>query len=107
MEWLIIIVLCLTVIALSGIGVGLVDVRRRHNLELRKEERRMVEAQTKQLEARNRQTELEYQSALAELERFDRRGPGAETGTGVGDTAGPLAQLPAGQEAAEEPSDPA
>jgi hypothetical protein len=74
MEWLIAILLFVTVISLSGMALGYVEGRRKHRLELRKEERRLVEARTREIEAQNRQAELEYQSALAELERFDRRG---------------------------------
>jgi len=63
---------------------------------MQREERLLIEAKTKQLEAENRRAELEYRSALAELERFDRRadlgpadaaGPDATSST-PGDTTG-------------------
>lgn len=76
MEVIIALFLCVTIIALSGIALGFVDGRRKHKLALHQEERLRIEAQTKQIEARNKQAELEYRSALAELERFDRRGIG-------------------------------
>lgn len=73
MEWLVYLMLFVTIIALSGIALGYIEGRRKHQLEMQREERLLVEARTKEIEAKNRQVELEYQSALAELERFDRR----------------------------------
>lgn len=74
MEWLVYLMLFVTIIALSGIALGYVDGRRTHQLKMQREERLLIEARTKEIEAKNRQAELEYHSALAELERFDRRG---------------------------------
>lgn len=73
MDWLVYLMLFVTIISLSGIGLGYVEGRRKHRLEMQREERLLIEARTKQLEAENRRAELEYKSALAELERFDRR----------------------------------
>ena len=73
MDWLIAIMAFVTVIALSGMLLGYVEGRRKHKVELHKEARRLVEARTKEIEAQNRRTELEYRNAIAELERFDRR----------------------------------
>jgi hypothetical protein len=66
----------ITIIACAGIALGFVDGRRKYKLELHKEERRRIEARTKQLEAENKRVELDYQKALAEIEQFDRRGSG-------------------------------
>jgi hypothetical protein len=68
--------LSITIIACAGIALGFVEGRRKYKLELHKEERRRVEARTKELEAQNKRVELEYQQALLEIEQFDRRGPG-------------------------------
>lgn len=78
MDWLIYLMMFVTIIALAGIGLAWTEGRRSHQLEMQREERLLIEARTKQLEAENRRAELEYRSALAELERFDRR---AEVGT--------------------------
>jgi hypothetical protein len=64
-----------TIIACSGILLGAVEGRRKYKLELNKEERRRIEARTKEIEAQNKRVELEYQKALLEIERFDRRDP--------------------------------
>jgi hypothetical protein len=64
----------ITIIACSGIALGFAEGRRKYKLELHKEERRRVEARTKELEAQNRRVELDYQKALLEIEQFDRRG---------------------------------
>jgi hypothetical protein len=72
MDWLLTIMVFVTIISLSGMALGFVEGRRKHKLELRKEERRLVEARTREIEVQNRRAELEYQAALAELERFDR-----------------------------------
>lgn len=78
MDWLIYIMVFVTIISLSGMALGWVDGRRKHQLHMQREERLLIEARTKEIEARNRQAELEYRSALAELERFDHRdGPTA------------------------------
>lgn len=53
------------------------------------------------MEAQNRRADLEYRNALAELERFDRHGPGAAAAQG---RAG---QLPARAEGPEAPPDQA
>lgn len=73
MEWLIWLMLFVTVISLSGMALGYIDGRRKYKLNLKKEERRLVEARTKELEAENKRRELDYQQAQLELERFDRR----------------------------------
>lgn len=77
MEWLVYLMLFVTIISLGGIALGYVEGRRKHQLEMQREERLLVEARTKEIEARNQQAELEYRSALTELERFDRRGEAA------------------------------
>jgi hypothetical protein len=88
MEWLIYLMLFVTIISLSGMALGYVEGRRKHRLEMQREERLLIEARTKELEAHHRRAELEYRSALTELERFDRRGDGATA-------APPLAGHPA------------
>jgi hypothetical protein len=67
------IMLFVTIIALGGMTLGFLDGRRKYKLDRQKEERRLVEAKTKELEAQNRRIELEYREAQRELERFDRR----------------------------------
>jgi hypothetical protein len=52
-----------------------VEGRRKYKLELTKEERRRIEARTKELEAQNKRMELEYKQAMLEIEQFDRRNP--------------------------------
>jgi hypothetical protein len=74
MEWLIYLMAFVTIIALSGMALGYAEGRRKHRLEMQREERLLVEARTKEIEAHNQRAELEFRSALAELERFDRRG---------------------------------
>jgi hypothetical protein len=73
-EWLIWVMFFVTVIACAGIALGYVEGRRKFKLELRKEERRLIEARTRELEAQNKRTELEYRDALRAIEEFDRRG---------------------------------
>jgi hypothetical protein len=73
MEWLIWLLFFVTIISLSGMVLGYIGGRRKFKLELKKEERRLVEAQTKQIQAKNKQVELEYREAVLEVERFDRR----------------------------------
>lgn len=65
--------LSVTIIACAGIALGFVDGRRKFKLELVKEERRRIEARTKELEAQNKRIELDYRQALLEIEHFDRR----------------------------------
>lgn len=94
MEWLIWVMVFITVISVSGILVGHLDGQRKHKLEMKKEDRLLIEARTRELEEQNKRAELEYRQAQLELERFDRR-------TGVG------AQLPAAEPASSpEPPDP-
>jgi hypothetical protein len=78
MAWLVYLMLFVTIIAVSGILLAYVEGRRKHQLEVQQEERLLIEARTREIEARNRQAELEYQSALAELELFDHRGGNAK-----------------------------
>lgn len=73
MEWLVYIMICVTIIALAGITLGYFEGRRKHKLELQREERLLIEARTKQMEAENQRADLEYRKAVAELEQFDRR----------------------------------
>jgi hypothetical protein len=73
MEWLIPIFFFVTIIACGGLLLGYVEGRRKYKLELHKEDRRLVEARTKELEAQNKRIELEYNKALLEIERFDGR----------------------------------
>lgn len=73
-SFVILLFLSITIIACAGIAAGFASGRRKYKLELHKEERRRVEARTKELEAQNRRVELEYQQALLEIEQFDRRG---------------------------------
>lgn len=87
MDWLIYILLFVMIISLSGMALGYVDGRRKHRLDMQREERLLVEARTKELEAQNQRTELEYRQAMVELERFDRRGEGETTVTGSGGSA--------------------
>lgn len=82
MDWLIYVLVFIAVISLSGMLLGYIEGGRKHRLEIQKEERRLIEARTKEIEAQNRRAELDYQSAMAELERFDRRGK-----------AGPVAEV--------------
>ena len=84
MDWLVYLMMFVTIIALAGIALAWSEQRRSHRLEMQREERLLIEAKTKQLEAENRRAELEYKSALAELERFDRRAV-----AGMADTARP------------------
>ena len=103
MDWLIAIMAFVTVIALSGMLLGYVEGRRKHKVELHKEARRLVEARTKEIEAQNRRTELEYRNAIAELERFDRRTGGdtlAPPGAAEPKRPEPAAVEPAGTEPA-------
>jgi hypothetical protein len=72
MEVIIWIMFFVTIIACTGMLLGFVDGRRKYKLELHKEERRLVEARTKEIEAQNQRIELEYQQALGQIERFDR-----------------------------------
>lgn len=65
----------ITIISCAGIALGFVEGRRKFKLELNKEERRRIEARTKEIEAQNKRIELDYQQALLEIEQFDRRGP--------------------------------
>lgn len=44
MEWLIYLMLFVTIIALSGILLGYVEGRRKHQLEMQREERLLIEA---------------------------------------------------------------
>lgn len=53
--------------------VRLVEGRRKHQMELLKEQRRIAEAQAKENELEYKRRELEYREAALELERFDRR----------------------------------
>jgi hypothetical protein len=76
-DWLIPIFFFITIIACGGMLLGYVEGRRKFKLELHKEDRRLVEARTRELEAQNKRVELEYSKALLELERFDRRAPDA------------------------------
>jgi hypothetical protein len=92
MEWLVYLMLFVTIIALSGILLGYVEGRRKHQLEVQREERLLIEARTKEIEAKNRQAEIEYQSALAELERFDHRDGDAKPLPGVPDRPGAAAE---------------
>jgi hypothetical protein len=73
MDWLVYLMFFVTIIALSGIALGYVEGRRKHRLDIQREERLLIEARTKEIEAQNQRAELEYRSAVAELERFDRR----------------------------------
>jgi hypothetical protein len=73
MDFLIPILFFVTIIACSGMLLGFVEGRRKYKLELHKEDRRLVEARTQELEAQNKRVELEYHKALLEIERFDRR----------------------------------
>ncbi|QSB13036.1 hypothetical protein JQS43_15410 [Natronosporangium hydrolyticum] len=59
----------------GGMGaiIKLVEGRRQHQLELKREETRQAEAKAKEREIEQRRAELEYREALLELERFDRR----------------------------------
>lgn len=70
--FLILLFLSITIISCAAIAAGFASARHNYKLELHKEERRRVEARTKELEAQNRRVELEYQQALLEIERFDR-----------------------------------
>jgi hypothetical protein len=78
MEWLIWMMSFITIIALSGIVVGHFDGRRKHKLEMKKEERKLIEARTNEIEAQNKRAELEYRQAQRELDQFDRRVGGAQ-----------------------------
>src|SRR5690606_25831165 len=98
MDWLIYLMMFVTIIALAGIGLARTEGRRSHQLEMQREERLLIEARTKQLEAENRRAELEYRSALAELARFD---PRAEVGTADAARPGTTCRAPGG------PPDPA
>jgi hypothetical protein len=77
--WGAVTVLIIVFLATGGVGtlMRLVEGRRRHQLDLKQEERRIAEAKAKELEIEYKRAELEYREALLELERFDRR-----TGTG-------------------------
>jgi hypothetical protein len=94
MEWLIPIFFFITIIACGGLLLGYVEGRRKYKLELHKEDRRLVEARTKELEAHNKRIELEYHKAMLEVEQFDRRPP---------DTA-PVAKPPALRPQTADPS---
>ncbi|HEY8474492.1 MAG TPA: hypothetical protein VIL37_17900 [Natronosporangium sp.] len=73
MDFLIVLFISITIIACSGMLLGFVEGRRKYKLELHREERRRIEARTKELEAQNKRLELDYQRALLEIEQFDRR----------------------------------
>src|SRR5690606_36592235 len=98
MDWLLYVMLFVTIISLAGIAFAWSEQRRSHRLEMQREERLLIEAKTKQLEAENRRAELEYRSALAELARFD---PRAEVGTADAARPGTTCRAPGG------PPDPA
>jgi hypothetical protein len=61
------------VVGATLLGIIQLAGRRRHQLRLRQEERRLVEARTLELAEQNRRFELEHRLAEAELERYDRR----------------------------------
>lgn len=73
--WAAIVVLIIVFFATGGVGalIRLVEGRRKHQLALKKEDRRIAEAKAKELEIQYKRAELEYREALLELERFDRR----------------------------------
>lgn len=62
----------------SGVVVRLVEGRRRHQLDLKREEARIAEAKVREQELEQKRAELEYREALLEIERFDRRTPPPE-----------------------------
>lgn len=73
--WAAVTVLIIVFFATGGVGalLRLVEGRRKFQLELKQEERRIAEAKAKELEIQYKRAELEYREALLELERFDRR----------------------------------
>lgn len=71
-------------IIFGGMLLGrLAEGRRKFLLDLKREERLIVEAKAREQELEHKRRELEYREALLELERFDRR-----TGEGSGDISG-------------------
>jgi hypothetical protein len=99
MGWLYLMVpMTLLLLVLAAVlALPLAEGRRKHLLEMRREEARLAEARVKAMELRQRRAELEYREALLELERFDRR-------TGAGPTTG-LTGAPGGS-AADPAADP-
>lgn len=90
----------------AGLVVRLVEGRRKHQLDLKREEARIAEAQTREREFQQRRDELAYREALLELERFDRRttGPGRPAPPGSATPpAGPRAAPPADPEEPPRP----
>lgn len=87
----------------AGLVVRLIEGRRQHRLDLKREEARIAEAHTRERELQQRRDELAYREALLELERFDRRatGPGPPA-----PPADPLADPRTGPGAHHPPADP-
>ena len=84
MQWSWLVPVLIVLVIFGGPLIGrLTEGRRKFLLELKREERLIAEARTKEQELEHKRGGLEYRGALRGLGRFDRR-----TGEGTGGAGG-------------------